>query len=87
MVGFHNSSGRVSGLGVSFAVGVGLTFISAGAGDNILFEHQGGFGLSAGGFGAGATVFFGIWKVLRLMRSAAAEEREMMREVRGSRRS
>lgn len=81
----HNSSGRVSNGGVACAVGYGATYISAGWGDNILFEHQGGLGLSAGGFGLSATMFFGVWQVLRLWRSASTEEREMMREVEGSR--
>ena len=84
----HNSAGTIASVGVSAIVGWNYTLIGANTLDTVYFEGQGGWGGNAGGFGAGGTVFAGIWKVGRIMATSSPdEEREMMREVRGSRSS
>lgn len=88
MRGLHNCVGSIVSGGVSFIVGWNYTLIGATSSRTVYFERQGGWGGNAGGFGAGGTAFMGIWKVGRIMATSSLdEEREMMREVRGSRRS
>jgi hypothetical protein len=84
----HNSVGSIVSGGVSTIVGWNYTLIAATSSSTVYFERQGGWGGNIGGFGVGGTAFVGIWKVGRIMAASSLdEERAMMREVRGSRRS
>lgn len=64
LVDLNNSGGRLSSIGVSVLVGYGGISISAfNISTGVLFDNAGGFCLSVGSFGAGATTFAGIWRV------------------------
>lgn len=80
----HNSSGVLVSAGAAALVGYSAIFINAINTSKVLFDGAGGFGLTGGGMAAGVNVFYGIWQVQRLWRSASQEEREMMRQVEGT---
>ncbi len=72
LVDLDMSVGELASVGVSALVGFGALKISASnISTGVLFQEEGGFGISAGGLALGAMAFVGMWRSGRLAAQAA----------------